>query len=65
MALEPANQNQLNFLAKTITHKHRLHLLTLLLWTLVPAASTLAPQLLMTTSTNQPLKLGLVQPLVS
>ena len=65
MAVDPPNKNQLNFLAKPITHKHRLHLLTLSLWTLLPSASTLAPQLQLTTSKNHPLKLGLAHHLVS
>ena len=65
MAVYPPNQNKLNFLGKAITHQHRVHLRTLLLWTLVPEASTLAPQLQLTISTKQPLKLGLAQPLVS
>ena len=65
MAVEPPNQNQLNILAKPITHKHKFHLRTLSLWTLVTAPSTLGPQLQMKTSTKQPLKLGFAQPLMS
>ena len=63
MDVYPPNQNQLNFLAKPINQKHILHLRTLSLWNIVPEASTLAPHLQLTTSTNQTLKLGLAEPL--